>query len=453
MILESRGIPVATVCTDAFAALAQSEAAAQGLDLPLVVIPHPLGSLAPDQVSAAAQAAVAQVIRVLTGEPGAGVASATDRISVNAISCSDDICRYEPMPLGPSLTVQDSLVGLEEVNSRFYAAGWTDGLPIAIPTEAKVHAALEYLKCDPNTTLGVVPPKRTPATVEKIVINALMAGCETKYLPVVLAAVEAMLDPKFELGGVQTTTGPHAPLVVVNGPIAGELDVNGGHGAFGPGWQSNATIGRAVRLILLNLGGATPGSVDKSTQGHPSKYTYCIAENQAVSPWEPLHVERGFAAEDSTVTLIACHNPVNIHDTVSTSARGVLTTAADTMTTIGGSKLYRAPGEVFLLLCPEHANLIASEDWSKDDVRHYIFEHARRTRGDLKHGGMSARETVWPQWLADDDNARVPLVERASNILVLVVGGAGRHSSYLITWTASRSVTKAIRIPGLGKAI
>lgn len=411
--------------------------------MPLVVIPHPFGGLTPKQVSDQAETAVAQVIRVLTGKPN--VPEPTVPLQPIEVACSDDICRYEPIPLGRSLTIEDSLAGLEEVNRRFYAAGWTDGLPIAIPTEQKVRAALEFLECNPDSVLGEIPPKRAPATIEKIVINALMAGCKPEYLPVVLTAIQAMLDPKFELDGVQVTTGPHAPLVVVNGPVARELDVNSGHGAFGPGWQSNATIGRAIRLVLMNLGGATPGSVDKSTQGHPSKYTYCIAENEAASPWTPLHVERGFVSETSTVTMIACHNPVNIHDTVSTTARGILTTAADTMTTLGGSKIYRTPGEVFFLLCPEHAIIVAQDGWSKNDVRHFIFEHARRPRGELKRGGMSARETVLPRWLADDDTAMVPLVECASDVQVLVVGGAGRHSSYLITWTASRSVTKAIQ--------
>ena len=421
--------------------------------MPLVVIPHPLGSLMPDQVSANADVAVTEVIRVLTGESTAPAQQVPVTSQNDGAYCSDDVCRYEPIPLGPSLTVEDSLAGLEEVNRRFYAAGWTDGLPIAIPTEIKVQAALEYLGCAPDLVVGQVPPKGGAATVEKIIVNALMAGCKQEYLPIVFAAVEAMLDEKFDLGGVQATTGPHAPLVVVNGPAAHDLDVNGGYGAFGPGWQSNATIGRAVRLILINLGGAVPGSVDKSTQGHPNKYTYCIAENQIASPWTPLHVERSFAPETSTVTMIACHSPVNIHDTVSTTARGILTTAADTMTTIGGSKLYRTPGEVFLLLSPEHASIIARDGWTKNDVRHFIFEHARRPIKHLKRGGMSPRETVWPRWLPDDENTMVPLVERASDIGVLVVGGAGRHSSYLITWTASRSVTRAIRIPANRKGI
>lgn len=431
--------------------MAQNEATAHGLNTPLVVIPHPLSGLTSDQVCEKAESAVPQVIRALTAQLANAQPQASLPSQESDSSCSDDVCRYEPLPVGRSITVEDSLDGVEEIQRRFYSARWTDGLPIAIPTEAKVQQSLEYLGCAPDLVVGQIPPKRAEATVERIVVNALMAGCRQEYLPVVLAAVEAMLDPKFDLGGVQATTGPHAPLVVVNGPLAQELDVNGAYGAFGPGWQSNATIGRAVRLVLMNLGGAAPGSVDKSTQGHPNKYSYCIAENQAASPWTPLHVERGFSPETSTVTMIACHSPVNIHDTVSPRARGLLTTVADTMATMGGSKLYRTPGEVFLLLSPEHANIIARDGWTKEDLRQFIFEHARRSVGELKRGGMSQGETIWPRWLADDDDAMVPLVERPSDIGVLVVGGAGRHSSYLITWTASRSVTRAVHIPNHGK--
>ncbi|MCZ7574186.1 MAG: hypothetical protein M5U01_37020 [Ardenticatenaceae bacterium] len=441
---------MATICTDAFAGLARDEAAAGGLpDLPLVVIPHPLGGLTAAEVHSKAEEALTQVVQVLTGVPRkpAPTVAPDAGLPDGAAFCDDEACRYEPRPTGESLTVEDSLDGVEEINRRFSTAGWTDGLPIALPTDSRVRAALGFLALDADRIIGLIPPQRTPATAEKIVVNALMAGCRTEYLPVVLAAVQAMLDPRFDLGGVQATTGPHAPLVVVNGPLARELAINAGHGAFGPGWQGNATIGRAIRLILLNLGGAAPGSTDKSTQGHPSKYTYCIAENEAANPWTPLHVERGFAPETSTVTVVACHSPVNIHDTVSQTAAGILTTAADTMATIGGSKLYRTLGEAFLLLGPEHAAIIARDGWTKDDVRQFIFEHARRPVAHLKRGGMYGPETAWPRWLDHDDQALVPLVERPSDIGVLVVGGAGRHSSHLITWSASRSITTAIEVP------
>jgi hypothetical protein len=194
--------------------------------------------------------------------------------------------------------------------------------------------------------------------------------------------------------------------------------------------------------------------VDKSTQGQPSKYTFCIAENEEANPWEPLHVERGFDQATSTVTVVACHSPVNIHDTASTTAQGILTTAADTMATLGGSKLYRSSGEVFLLFCPEHAAVIARDGWNKDDVQHFLFERARRPLCQVKQGGMYGSEVYWPKWLdIEDEQAMVPLVERARDIVIVVVGGTGRHSSFLITWSASRSVTRKISQPSSDRAV
>ena len=173
---------------------------------------------------------------------------------------------------------------------------------------------------EPDVELGVMPPRNGIVSVEAIAVNAVMAGCRPEHLPVVLTAVEAALVPDFNLFAVQSTTHPCSPLIIVNGPVAAELGVNSRYGAFGPGHRANATIGRAVRLCLLNIGGAAPGVLDRSTQGQPSKYSFCIAENEAESPWEPLHVERGFEPGHSTVTVVGCENPHNINDHVSTDA-------------------------------------------------------------------------------------------------------------------------------------
>ena len=179
------------------------------------------------------------------------------------------------------------------VNARFEARGWTDGLPIVPPTLPRVEAMCAAASRAPSDVLGEVEPLRGEATVEKIAANAVMAGCRPEHFPVVLAAVEAMLDPAFNMRGVQTTDENVAPLLIVSGPIAARLGINAGFGALGPGWRANAAIGRAVRLVMLNLGGGWPGAVSLAGLGQPGRYTLCLAE-RADSPWPPLHVELGY---------------------------------------------------------------------------------------------------------------------------------------------------------------
>lgn len=327
--------------------------------------------------------------------------------------------------------------------------GWSDGLPVVPPTPARVERMLAGIRRSPSDLVGLVPPKMGRATIEKVAINAVMAGARPEYLPVIVAALEALLEEPFNLNGVNATTHNSAPLVVVNGPIARELDVNSGHNCFGPGWRANATIGRAIRLILQNLGGAVPGEQDKSTQGHPGKYTYCIAENEGASPWPPFHVERGFQPDDDVVTVFACEAPHSIGDHISTGPRGVLTTVASTMTTMGNNNTY-VQGQLMVVFCPEHAQTVARAGWSKTDVKRWLFEHARQRVGTIKRGGSYTPEFVesfWPKWVdADDDDAMIPLVHEPEHILVLVAGGAGRMSSFLPGWgdLGSRAVSRKI---------
>jgi hypothetical protein len=265
-------------------------------------------------------------------------------------------------------------------------------------------------------------------------------------MAVIVAAVEAIIDPGFDLQGIQLTTGPHAPLVIVNGPVASALEINHGPNAYGPGSRSNARIGRAIRLILLNLGGGQPGVGDKATQGAPSKYVFCVAENEAASPWEPLHVSRGFAAEESVVTVVAGMGPINVHDTASTTPEGLMATLTDTMSTLGGSKLYRSFSQSLIALGPEHAAVIGSAGWSRRDTQQYVVDNAYRLVGDARRGGMFGREQDWPHWVdTTDDNARVPLHVRAEDVLFIVLGGPGRHSSYVPTWSQSRAVSRLVR--------
>jgi len=202
-----------------------------------------------------------------------------------------------------------------------------------------VHDFLKQTARDPLEIVGILPPRQGEATIEKIAANAVMAGCRPEYFPVVLAAIEALADPLFNLDSVQATTHPVATLLVVNGPIAHTLGIQAGYNAFGQGFRANVTIGRAVRLVLMNVGGGLPGSGDRATQGTPAKIAYCVAENEAESPWEPLHVEAGLPATTSTVTVFGAEGPHNIQDHYSNTALGVLRTVAGAMAQAGSNNL------------------------------------------------------------------------------------------------------------------
>ena len=333
---------------------------------------------------------------------------------------------------------------LEAVEEYFDQRGWTDGLPIVPPTVERVERMLGWTDRNPEQELGTMPPSNAIVTIEKIAINALMAGCRPEYLPVVIAATEAMLEARFNLHAVQTTTHPCAPLLVLNGPLAAELRVNSRYNAFGPGWRANATIGRAIRLILHNVGGAAPGVLDRATQGQPAKYSYCVAENEIENPWSPLHVERGFDPATSTVTVFGAENPHNLNDHVSTASLGILTMIAGSIASMGSNNAYLY-GEPILALGPEHAAILARDGLGKDDVRRYLFEHARIPRARWESGGMYGMgptadepfpsETALPMFLAPED------------LTIIVVGGYGRHSCWMPTFgAATKSVTRAIAL-------
>ena len=331
-----------------------------------------------------------------------------------------------------------------------YETGWTDGLPVVPPTKARVKEFTDYLKRPPEELIGEIPPLGGKATVERIAVNAVMAGCLPEHMPVVITAIQAMMDDRFNLRGVQCSTGIHCPLVMVNGPIAKELNINGGYNCFGQGWRANATIGRAVKLVLVNLGGAFPGETNKSTFGHPGAYTYCMAEDEDANPWEPFHVEAGFSKNESTVTVYPAEAPHNIMYHAA-NPRDFLTVLADSMCTLGNVQMY-VMGDTFVVLGPEHARMLAEAGWKKRDVRQFLFEHARKPVRLLRRGGPpqgdEQRDLFWPRFVdPTDDDQMVPVVRRPENINIIVAGGAGGpHSAYLPGWGSAR-ITKRIEVP------
>ena len=325
----------------------------------------------------------------------------------------------------------------DAVQNLYLERGWSDGLPITPPTPERVEAMLAAANLDPQRVVAELPPHWGEATVERLAVNAVMAGCLPEYLPVIIAGVAAMSDPAFNLYAIQSTTHSCAPLLIVNGPIRQQLGLNSSSGAYGPGWRANATIGRAVRLALLNIGGGYPGVGDMSTQGAPSKYGYCVAENEAENPWEALHLERGFSPDQSTVTALAGEPPHNINDHTGRSAEEILTIIAGAMAVTGANNAYTG-GETLLALGPEHAATIAGDGFSKDDIREWLNRHARIPLERYTQDTMLERFGHIP-------DGPVPMVATPEDLAIIVLGGPGKHSSWVPTFGgATRSVTREI---------
>ena len=347
-------------------------------------------------------------------------------------------------------------VGEDDPIELLFARGVTDGLPVVPPTPERVGRMLAGAAGrDAAEVVGEIGPNYGRATVEKIAVNAVMAGCRPAYFPVVLAAVEALCDERFCAHGVQVTTSSATPLTIINGPVRRQVGVNCGHNALGHGSRANATIGRALRLVMLNVGGARPGEICKATMGHPAQFTHCLGEWEELSPWEPLHVERGFGREESTVTLFAGHSPFQISDHASRTAEQLVASIGWTMAALWNHKNYPLFGDTVLILCPEHVKTIAADGWSKANVNRYLFENIRRPLKDLRPGksggeGAGAGRLPGLDTQGMDDDQLIPKFPSPEGITVVVAGGtAGRFSVAVPGWAGgsygSKMVTKPVR--------
>lgn len=327
----------------------------------------------------------------------------------------------------------------EKVSHDFYQRRLTDGLPIIPPTRERVNRFLNYTDYDPDDVLEVLPPKMGQATPLKIAINAVMAGCLPSFQPVLEHAVKAVSYEKFNLTGVNTTTHPVSICTIINGPIADELGMNTGVGCLGPGNIANATIGRAIRLCLINIAGAIPGVGDHATHGSPAKYSFCFAENQEENPWEPLHAERGYERSDSTVTVMAAEAPHNVNDHRSQSAEELLETISHTAATAGCNNSH-VPGELLVIMSPEHATTISRDGWSKKDVQTYIHENSHLPYALGDRGGRKLDE----KWIVGGD---VNITRSPQDVLLVVAGGPGRHTMISHGFgTGSESVTMTLKL-------
>jgi hypothetical protein len=294
---------------------------------------------------------------------------------------------------------------------------------------------------DPAEHIAELAPLMASARREALACCAVMAGCLPEYMPILEAAVAAAGEPQFNLLGVQTTTGSAAVCMIVNGPVVERLGINYAANALGPGVRANAALGRALALTLRNVGGAVPGELDMATLGQPGKYTFCFAENERENPWEPLHVTRGYAREDSTVTVLAAAGTMEVRDDCSSSADALLRTFALSMTPTGsatGSGMLTG-GEALILLAPDHAAVIAKEK-SRREAQAFVFETAQ-----LPVSVLAPEMQRHLQSSGLEPDARLCVARSPDDILFMVVGGTGYKSAYIPTWGGGcRSVTRRI---------
>ncbi|MBI4192334.1 MAG: hypothetical protein HY525_17570 [Betaproteobacteria bacterium] len=336
----------------------------------------------------------------------------------------------------------------ETAQEELAAAGVTDGLPVVPPTPARVEQMLKLHGYAADEMVAKLPPLLGAATWESIAINAVMAGCRPEYLPVVGAAVEALAADEFNLTGIATTTGSAAPLVIVNGPIASEIGMNAGGNALGPGNRANATIGRAVSLVLRNVGGAIPGELDMATLGQPAKYTCCFAENEAASPWPALHVERGFAATASVVTVVGAAGIVEVVDSCSNRPGELAQTFAQSMLIAGsaGSSGLLGGGEPLIIMPPELAMVFDRGGYTKEQAKAAIYERAVMPPDRLSPAVREHLLTL--SATAGTGRAVAPLrvAMQPADVMIVVAGGVGVKAAYVPTWGGTtRAVSRQIR--------
>jgi hypothetical protein len=321
------------------------------------------------------------------------------------------------------------------------AQGWSDGMPAMLPTEQVVERFVAVARGDNQPFLPISPRQVVP-TLQSLAANAVMAGCKPAYFPTVVAALRAVTHGDYNLHGTLATTHPCAPMIMISGPIRKAIDVNCGSNCFGQGWRANATIGRALELILLNVGGAKPGVMDRSTQGSPAKYSFCFGENEEESPWEPYRLRHGFKPTDSVVTVMSGEAPHNINDHGSNTAEGLLTTFAASISQPGSNLIYRK-GPLFLLIGPEHAQTLARDGCTIASLQADLFERTR------VHVSRVSKENQ-ANYAASDHhpiNDHYYIVPGPEDIHIAVAGGPGKHSAYIPSFGGTAVISIRVNDP------
>lgn len=338
-----------------------------------------------------------------------------------------------------------------DVQETFFDRGWTDGLPVVPPTPERVQAFLDVVQADdPEVLIGVIPARGVGISLEKAAVNAVMAGCRPEYFPVVVAALEAMFDPAFNAHTVLSSTGGAALGVVVSGPIAAELGMNARHNCLGPGNRANATIGRALRLTVMNVLGARHGELDASSIGHPGKYTFCFAEDPPPTPWRPLAQELGYDEGDTTVTLLPLEGVRQIAQQLNGTAEGVLKTVAAALRTPETFAVGKG-GQALVILGPEHAGFCVAEGWTQKDVREFLARESRIAPEELEAAGVHL-ETGAQHDMTPGPDGKLPTVASPDDVYLVTAGGEGAGwSAYAPTWAPvqhARAASRRVRPAG-----
>jgi hypothetical protein len=442
--MEKAGKPAVAITAASFERDAMNTARAFGMrQFRCAVVPEVLTSLSADRIEQLLPDVIDRIIEVLTTESAdeRGKAPATVRPAQRL-----------------TIEASDAYEAFELMNRQFLDQEWGDGLPLIPPTPGKVDEMLKGTNRAPGDLVTVLAPGSGLATVEMIAINAVMAGCEPIHLPVLIAACEAYTAMGDGVRTMATSTGAHAPLMVINGPIAETIGINSKRCALGPGKQSrhNIVLGRALRLIMINVGNCRPGHMDMDTIGSARKFGMCVAENESESPWAPYHVEKGFDKDASTVTLFSNRNEVDVADLENITPEGILNSLATYSAIPGGEYLTHRHSDAnrdyahLLMMCPEHAGLCGQSGWSKTAVKQYVYQRCRISANRFVNKCRNIPDMVRPQWkwllkLPESELERMmlPIMENASDIEILVVGGpAGKSMTYGCNTTPSTAVIK-----------
>lgn len=409
-----------TVCSTAFRTLGLRQAASLGCaDLPIAFVPHPFGLRSRAEIPALAVDVAAQIAELVVRR---GTAAPHEASRVDTLTVPADMAALHRYCIKQRLS---------------------DGLPVIAPTSDRIASMLAATRHPRDTVIARIAPAYGEATVERIAANAVMAGCEPACMNVLIAALRAVAAPEFNLQAIQATTNPAAVWLVISGPVAAALAINAGTNCLGQGAAANVTIGRALRLILQNIGGAFPGEMDHATHGQPGKISMCCAENETASPWTPLHIERGFAEGAGTVTVIGFSGTLNMNSH-SKNSDEILRTIADAMAH-GPSNDYWCGGEPWIVISPEHSQILAEAGLSKDAVKIRLWEQSKMAASRMADMDFERTCRTRRDELGEiTAETMLPVTRAAQDIGILVAGGEGTHSVYVPGFGNSRSVTRAV---------
>jgi hypothetical protein len=336
-----------------------------------------------------------------------------------------------------------------EAQEEFFERGWTDGLPIVPPTPELVARFLDAGHAEPDLVVGTIRERGIEVRAEQVAINAVMAGCRAEYAPVVFAAARALTNPDYNANGALTSTGGPAICVVVSGPYAEKIGMNSGSNCLGPGNRANATIGRTLRLVAMNVVGARVGAMDGSSQGNPGKYSFCFAESPPIDPWGPVRVDLGYSEDDTTVTILAAEAPRQMFNVLAGEPEQLVRCIASSLRSANTAIAGKRRGQCFCVLGPEHAGGIRDGGWTRDQVRERIAELTRVTEAELLEGGQPLQRTGAETMTADPDGF-YPTFEDPANVMLISAGGGGAGWSCTIpAWAPSNNslaVTERVRL-------